>query len=66
MKLFKSYTGHAPYEYLSNVQIENAKEMLCMTDMKISDIGAAVGISNQNNFTIFSKSHRCNADALSA
>ena len=57
IKLFKAYAGHTPYEYLANVRIENAKEMLCMTDMKISDIGAAVGISDQNHFTKFFKEH---------
>lgn len=56
IKLFKTYTGHTPHEYLTSVRIDNAKEMLCSTNIKISGIAEAVGIPDQNHFTKIFKS----------
>ena len=40
-----------------NVRMENAKELLLDSDMSILEIGAAVGIDDQNYFSRIFKKH---------
>ena len=42
--------GVSPINYLLNVRVERAKELLRETDAKISDIALSVGFSNQQRF----------------
>lgn len=51
INVFKEYTGYPPYEYLTNIRIENAKNLLLNTKVKVSSICCAVGIPDQNYFT---------------
>lgn len=52
-KLFKSYTGLSPYDYLLNVRLEKAKEMLIETDLSISEIASKTGFNSTANFIYF-------------
>lgn len=54
--LFKQSTGIAFKEYLNNVRIEEAKNLLANTDYSIIDIAIATGFESQNYFSkIFKK-----------
>lgn len=50
IRVFREETGLSPINYLLKVRIENAKEMLKTTNMKVRDIATAVGFSNQQRF----------------
>ncbi len=55
-RVFKKEMGMSPINYLLNVRVERAKELLTETSMKISDIALNVGFSNQQRFNeIFKK-----------
>lgn len=55
-RAFKEEMGVSPINYLLNVRVERAKELLRETDAKISDIALSVGFSNQQRFNdIFKK-----------
>ncbi len=43
---FKQETGKSFVEFLTSVRMDKAKEMLCLTDMKASQISYEVGYSN--------------------
>ena len=49
-RAFKEQTGVSPINYLLKVRIERARELLAETGMKVSDIAAGVGFSNQQRF----------------
>ena len=58
MRLFKEYPklGFIAQLTLRKLKMENAKELLLDSDMSILEIGAAVGIDDQNYFSrIFKK-----------
>jgi two-component system response regulator YesN len=48
--LFKAETGSGINKYIKTVRMEKAKQMLRQTNMKISEIGAAVGFHNNSYF----------------
>ncbi len=55
-KLFKKETGKTYMEYLTRLRIQKAKELLKKTNIRINDIGSAVGYSNSQYFiTLFKK-----------
>ncbi|WJH32808.1 helix-turn-helix domain-containing protein [Paenibacillus sp. CC-CFT747] len=55
-KMFKEYTGSNFIDYLMEIRIEKAKELLAGSQEKIRDIAEAVGYTNVNSFTrIFKK-----------
>ena len=47
---FSTHFQSTPLQYLNQVRIERAKELLLDTDEKICDIGQLVGIENTNHF----------------
>ncbi len=55
IKVFKSYTGKTPYEYLMYVKIQKAKELLSSNNLSITEICFACGFNNPSNFSTFFK-----------
>ncbi|MFZ5945609.1 MAG: helix-turn-helix domain-containing protein [Bacillota bacterium] len=54
VRAFKLQTGKTPYEYLQDVRIEHAKDLLKRQDLKITDVCYQVGFNNQSHFaTLF-------------
>lgn len=51
LHFFKEVTGKSYNEYIIFIRMERAKEMLCHTDMHISDIASALGYKDQNYFS---------------
>ncbi|MCR5754810.1 MAG: AraC family transcriptional regulator, partial [Acetatifactor sp.] len=49
-RIFKTQTGHGINKYIKTVRMEKAKELLQKTNMKIADIGCAVGFHNNSYF----------------
>lgn len=49
-RAFKEDTGLSPMQYLLNIRIKRACELLNETDMKVGDIAHSVGFSNQQRF----------------
>lgn len=54
---FKKAIGCSPQEYLVNLRMEKAREMLRNTDMQINAIAAAVGYQDQLAFSKIFKQH---------
>ncbi len=53
---FKRYTGYSPKQYLTNIRLQNAKELLNNHSLSISDVSNLVGYDNQLYFSrIFHK-----------
>ncbi|MBQ6407773.1 MAG: helix-turn-helix domain-containing protein [Butyrivibrio sp.] len=50
-KLFKLHYGVNIYEYLQEVRMERAKELLTKTDVKVQDVAQRVGYSDTNYFS---------------
>jgi len=55
--LFTELFGKSPKQYIMNVRMENAKELLLDSDMSILEIGSAVGFDDQNYFSRIFKKH---------
>ncbi len=49
-RAFKEDTGMSPMQYLLNIRIKRACELLLETDLKIGEIAHSVGFSNQQRF----------------
>lgn len=49
-KQFKRYIGTPPHEYLINLRITKAKELLKCTDQSVADIAELVGVHHVNHF----------------
>ena len=55
-KIFKEYTGFSPAQYVQNVRINKAKEILTNTNMTIKEIAIVLGYENNDYFfTAFRK-----------
>lgn len=55
-RAFKENTGMSPMQYLLNIRIKRACELLRETDQKVGEIALSVGFSNQQRFNdIFKK-----------
>lgn len=50
LRCFRDMTGTTPIQYLRQVRIQQAAELLATTDRKISDIGAACGFQEMSYF----------------
>ena len=55
-KIFKEYTGFAPSQYIQEVRITMAKELLTNTSKSIKEIAIELGYDNKDYFfTVFKK-----------
>jgi AraC-like DNA-binding protein len=55
-KMFKEYTGFAPAQYIQEVRMNMAKEMLANTSKSIKEIAFELGYDNKDYFfTVFRK-----------
>jgi AraC family transcriptional regulator len=55
IKVFKAYTGKTPYEYLLQVKIHRAKELLSSRNLTITEICFMCGFNSLSNFTTYFK-----------
>lgn len=49
--LFKNITGQVPLEYINNIRINRAKQLLLTTDDKLFDIAQSVGFNDEYYFS---------------
>ncbi len=49
-KMFKETIGKTPIDYINAMRINYAMELLCTTDMQMSDIADVIGFCNPNYF----------------
>ena len=54
---FKQHTGKTFVEYLTDVRLEQAKELLSFHDMKTYEIAESVGYSDPQYFSVIFKRH---------
>ncbi|MFV0528887.1 MAG: response regulator [Lachnospiraceae bacterium] len=50
-KIFNKYTGHTPVKFLTDLRINEAKQLLTNTELPISQIGEKVGYPDQFYFS---------------
>ena len=55
--LFKQHTGLNPTQYIINIKIQRAKELLENTDLPILQISEIIGMQSQNYFSRIFKKH---------
>lgn len=56
IRVFKSQTGKTPYDFLMDIKMEKAKELLTSTSKTIFDICVDIGFSSPSHFAnVFSK-----------
>ena len=56
-RLFKQATGTAFSDYIAEIRLNKAKNMLCKGDMKITNIALELGFKNASYFTRFFKKY---------
>jgi AraC family transcriptional regulator len=49
--LFRQSTGKSPYQYLLQLRVERAKELLKLGDLSIADVAVTVGFYDQSHLT---------------
>jgi len=54
-KLFRKYSGISPKQYLSNIRISRATELLLTSDLSVTQIAEAVGYKDSLQFSTFFK-----------
>jgi len=50
IKVFKSYTGQTPYDYLLRFRLQQAQRLLMETEKSVEDIGRETGFGESKNF----------------
>ena len=56
IRLFKAIFGETPQQYRSRAQVDQAKHLLILTDLSITDVCMAVGYSSLGSFSaLFSR-----------
>ena len=59
-RCFKKRTGTSPQQFINNIRLSYARELLITSDLKISEIANTVGYENSYYFSrIFSKNTGC-------
>lgn len=56
-RIFTQYTGCTPAQYLANVRLQNAKQMLQTTGFSIAQITEQIGMPNAAHFARLFKQH---------
>jgi transcriptional regulator GlxA family with amidase domain len=56
-RLFKAETGIAPGQYLTNLRMEKAGQLLATSFLSIKEVVGAVGYKSRNNFLRFFRRH---------
>lgn len=56
-KIFKKTYLMSPYDYLLKIRLDNAKKLLRIKDMSISEVAENVGFNSEENFIYFFKKH---------
>ena len=51
LRLFKTYFGQSPHQFLTKIRINRAKDLLINTSNSIHQIAYAIGIQNPSSFT---------------
>ncbi|MDC3416010.1 AraC family transcriptional regulator [Aquibacillus salsiterrae] len=57
VRLFKKYTGYSPIEYLTQLRIGKAKELMMVSDYRMKQIAHAVGYNDEFYFSRIFKKH---------
>lgn len=55
IRIFKTVYGMAPYDYIMNLRITSAQQMLEQTSMPVKDIAFSVGFTNEHYFSTLFK-----------
>ncbi len=55
IRIFKAETGKTPYEYLLDIKIDKAKQLLKNTNLSITDICFSSGFNNRSHFSVVFK-----------
>ncbi len=56
IRIFKKHTGKTPFEYLTELKIERARDLLALKTYSISEISILCGFSNRTHFsTVFKR-----------
>lgn len=50
-RIFKQYTGFSPHQYLLELKIQKAKDLLTTTNMSIKEIAFSAGFDNSEHFS---------------
>jgi AraC-like DNA-binding protein len=59
-RLFKDLFGETPWEYVSRLRFEEAKRLLCLSSLSVSDVCLDVGYESLTSFsTAFSERYGC-------
>lgn len=63
-RLFKTYTGMRPFDYITKLRIQRAKDLLARSrDMRIGEIAARTGFQSNSYFSmVFKRSEGCTPD----
>jgi AraC-like DNA-binding protein len=57
IRIFQKETGKTPFEYLTDIRVNKAKEFLSTTNQSITEICLQCGLQNSSHFANFFKSH---------
>ena len=50
IKVFRSYTGHTPYDYILGLRLQLSQRMLLENKISISQVASQCGFSDSKNF----------------
>lgn len=54
-RVFKQYTGFSPAQYIQELRMQKAKELLTNTNLTVREISYGLGLENSDHFSIFFK-----------
>jgi AraC family transcriptional regulator len=56
-RLFKQSTGLTPWQYVVQIRLKTAKQLLAMQKLSMAEISERLGFANQQQFTTFFRKH---------